>query len=372
MRIKIFWLAIFGCLAMTSCRQVNPKESIPDMDDIRIIYCTPTEFGKCLPLELENTAAGWQARYVGAPTKGLLSLKPVYEVDEDGDSLFVLTEYLEDGSPNGKYILHNSPMYVNTFDGVSYISSQGKDTIDFYTTIIKDGTVFTSNSDVSEAIRKTMEYEGNDPIGCGSERRDLNMSYLIHSHPEVLHTSIKVEDLDIFTSSDSKLRIYTFVGYTGGNGVGSNYDVGILQYDMGNGEIATLDHFTTLLYAELVEFGEANFPYCTINNVRTANIGNDTYYLIEALFNDARPMSLDDNGEFYKTDDTVLYAFTIQKGKLAPAHILGKDWMIEVVGSQETQELHFGYDDSTKTLSTPVVEGDAHLFKGKYRHIQIQ
>ena len=217
-----------------------------------------------------------------------------------------------------------------------------------------------------------MEFEGNDPIGHGSERRDLNMVYLIHSNPGALHESIKVEDLSIHDSPDGKLRIYTFDGFTGGNGVGSHYDVGILQYETGNGEIAALDYFTTLLYMSLTDFGEANFPYCTINGVRNVVLGNNTYYLIEAMFNDPRPMPLNGNDEYAKTDDTVLFAFTIKNGKLTPAHILDKDWKIEVVGSQKTGKLHFDYDDAKKTVSVPVVEGDGHLFSGKYRQIKMQ
>lgn len=377
MRIKLFLLVVFISQAMTSCRsgksvKGSMEEATLDLSDIRIIYCTPTELGKCLPLELNNTEYGWQARYVGAPSKGLLTLKPNYEVDKDGNSNVVLREYLEDGSQNGKYILHRSSMYVDTFDGVSYVSPQGKDTIDFLTIIIKEEFAYTSTPDVKEDIRRIMEFQSDEGIYGNTEIRDLNISYLLHSNPEVLHKSVKAKDLKVHNSSDGKLRIYSFVGYTGGNGAGSSYDIGILQYDMGNGEIATLDYFTALLYFELVDFGETNFPFCTINSVRTANIGNNTYYLIEALFNDAQPMSLDDNGKYYKTDDTVLYAFTIRNGKLTPARIFGKDWLIEVVGSQETKALHYGYNDATKTVSVPVVEGDAHLFKGKYRQIIIQ
>lgn len=347
------------------------REIFPDLDHIRIIYCTPTEFGKCLPLEIENTIDGWQARYIGTPSNGSLKIEPYYEINNEGDSIVVFREYLEDGRANGKYILHKSTWLVNGYDGVSYISSPKNDTIDFYTNIIEDGTIFTANPDAKEAIRKTMEYEGNDPIGCGSERRDLNMAYLIHSNPSIIHERIKVEDLLIHDSPDGKLRIYTFNGYTGGNGAGSNYDIGILQYETRNGEIAVLDYFTTLLYNSLTDFGEANFPYCTINSVQNVAIGGDNYYLIEALFNDSQPMSLNGSDEFFKTDDTVLFAFTIKNVKLTPARILEKDWKIEIIGSQETKELHFSYDKRTNMVRVPVVEGDGHLFNGKYRELKI-
>jgi hypothetical protein len=347
------------------------REILPDLEHIRIIYCTPTEFGRCLPLEIENAIDGWQAHYIGTPSKGSLKIEPHYEFNNDGDSIVVFLEYLEDGKANGKYILHKSNWFVNGYDGVSYISSQRNDTIDFYTKIIEDGTVFTANPDAKEAIRKTMEYEGNDPIGCGSERRDLNMAYLIHSNPDLIHERIKVEDLLTHDSPDGKLRIYTFTGYTGGNGAGSNYDIGILQYKTGNGEIAVLDYFTTLLYNSLTDFGETNFPYCTINSVRNVAIGGNNYYLIEALFNDSQPMSLNESDEFLKTDDTVLFAFTIKDGKLTPAHILEKDWKIEIIGSQETKELHFGFDKATNMVRVPIVEGDGHLFNGKYRELKI-
>ena len=370
--MKLSYLAALFCLITTSCGEKISKEEVtPYLDDIRIIYCTPTEFGKCLPLELENTDEGWIARYVGAPSKERLTLDPVYEVDESGDSIVVLNEYLEDGNQNGKYILKDSPMYVNTYDGVLYISPQGKDTIEFLTTIIKEEMAIPS-ADVKEEIRQTMELKSEDWIYGSTELRDLNMSYLLHSNPDVLHQPIKAKDLNIHNSSDGKLRIYSFVGYTGGNGAGSSFDIGILQYDMGNGEIATLDYFTALLYFELIDFGETNFPFCTINSLHTAHIGKSTYYLIEASFSDSQPMSLNGSDEYFKTDDTVLYAFAIKNGKLTPARILDNKWMIEVVGSQETKVLHFGYNDATKTVSVPIVEGEGHLFNGQYKQIKIQ
>ena len=373
MRIKLSYLVVLSCLILTSCwEKQNKGYAVADLDDIQIIYCTPSEFGKCLPLELANSEDGWKARYVGAPSKERLTLKPAYEVDKDGDSIVVLNEYLKDGTPNGKYILLNSPMYVNTYDGVKYISPQGKDTIEFFTTIIKEGMISVSNADAKEEIRQTMDFKGDDGYHGSTELRDLTLSHILHSNPEMLHQRVKAKDLNIHSSSDGKLRIYSFVGYTGGNGSGSSYDIGILQYDMGNGVIATLDYFTTLLYSELIEFGEANFPFCTINSLHTVNIGKNTYYLIEALFSDSHPMSLNDNDEYFKTDDTVLYAFSIQNGKLTPARILGNKWMIEVVGSQETKTLHYGYNDATKTVSVPIVEGKAHLFNGKYEQIQLQ
>ena len=369
MKIKTLYYIALLSVILISCKR---EDRIPDMDYIRIIYCTPKELGKCLPLELENSVEGWNARYIGAPTKKALTLEPCYEVNNAGDSIIVFQEYINESKPNGKYILHKSQHFANEFNGVSYISPDGKDTVDFYTNIIADGTVFTANPDVKESFRKTMEYEGNDPIGHGSERRDLNMVYLIHSHPEVLHKPIKVEDLAIHDSPDGKLRIYTFTGYTGGNGAGSNYDVGILQYETDNGEIATLDYFTTLLYTSLTDFGETNFPYCTINGIRNVVLGNKTYYLIEALFIDSQPMPLNGSDEYVKTDDTVLFAFTIKNGKLTPANILDKDWKIEIVGSQRTVELRYDYDDAKKTVSVPIIEGDGHLFNGKYKQITIQ
>ncbi len=369
MKIKtLYYIALLSTI-LVSCKQ---EDRIPDIDYIRIIYCTPKDFGKCLPLELENSIEGWNARYIGAPNKGSLILEPCYEVNNAGDSIIVFQEYIDENKPNGKYILHKSQHFANEFDGVSYVSPDGKDTIDFYTNIISDGTVFTANPDVKESFRKTMEYEGNDPIGHGSERRDLNIVYLIHSYPEALHEPINVEDLLIHDSPDGKLRIYTFAGHTGGNGAGSSYDIGILQYETARGETVALDFFTTLLYTSLTDFGETNFPYCTINSVQNAVLGNNTYYLIEALFTDSRPMPLNGSEEYAKTDDTVLFAFTIKNGKLTPAHILDKDWKIEVIGSQITGELHFDYDDAMKTASVPVVEGNGHLFNGKYRKIKIQ
>ena len=71
---------------LVSCKQ---EDKIPDLDYIRTIYCTPKEFGKCLPLEMNNSNEGWKAQYIGAPTKGLLALEPCYEVNNTGDSIIV-------------------------------------------------------------------------------------------------------------------------------------------------------------------------------------------------------------------------------------------------------------------------------------------
>ena len=370
MRTKTFFTTAFLFMIMTSCTQ---EKAISELDQIKIIYCTPSEFGKCLPLEIRNTGSGWQAHYVGSPSNESLILKPVYEVNEDGDSIVVMNEYLAGDKQNGKYILHRSSFFSNEYDGVSYINPSGKDTTYFYTNIIKNAVLFTDTNNVAKAILKTMEYDyGGDTIWCGSERRDLNMSYIIHSYPETLQMPIEVENLNTYDSPNGKLRIYTFIGHTGGNGLGSSYDIGILQYETGEGENAVLDFFTNLLYFSLEEFEEANFPFCTIRDVHNVNIGEGTYYLIEALFSDARPVPLNDSDDYFKANDTVLFAFTIKNGKLIPAYILEKEWKVEIAGTNKNPELHFDYDDTTKTVKVPVVEGEAHLFKGEYRQIVLQ
>ncbi len=369
MRTKILLSLLFLCMSITSCKK---EEVIPNLDDIRIIYCTPSELGNGLPLEIENTESGWQVRHVGASSKEPLALEPVYEINEDGDSIVVLHEHLSNGKLNGKYILHRSSMFENEYDGVSYIHFSDKDTTDYYSIIIEESTALRDNSDMKETIRKMMEFEGNESIGDNTKQRDMNLVYFIHSNPEVMHEPLKNEDLSIHDSSDGKLRIYSFTCYTGGNGVGSSFDNGIIQYETGNGEIAVLDYLPTLLFSSLTDFGESNFVSCTINNLKSVVTRGNTYYLLEALFSDSRPMSLNGSEDYSKTHDTVLFAFTIKDNKLTPAHILGQEWKIEIVGSQDTGELHFGFDEVTNIVSVPIVEGEGHLFNGEYRKITIR
>ena len=86
--IRVFSLS---CLALLSC----VEERKPDLSFVDVIYCTPDNPAKCLPLEITNTSEGLRARYIGASSDQELTLRPRYEVDEAGDSTIVLDEYLD-------------------------------------------------------------------------------------------------------------------------------------------------------------------------------------------------------------------------------------------------------------------------------------
>ena len=54
MKNSLFVLLL--CMVFISCT----KDKEPEIDYIKVVYCTPIDLSKSLPLEIVNTADGWQ------------------------------------------------------------------------------------------------------------------------------------------------------------------------------------------------------------------------------------------------------------------------------------------------------------------------
>lgn len=372
MHIKLFCLLALTSVFFTSCKE-EKQEKEPDLSFIEIIYCTPDEPSKCLPLEITNTSDGLKARYIGASSDQALTLKPRYEVDESGDSIVVLDEYLE-GEKNGKYVLEKYPtdIYSEVYRDLQYISADAKDTIPFCANIIGKEDIFIDYRDFSGSIRKIQKHDDNDPAGCGSARRDLNILHLLHSNPLTFTESYEgVEGIWTSTSEDGIFRAYRIYCWSGGNGFSATYCMSPIQYKTDSG-IITLSDISGLLYNRLVEFDGANFPKESDINVIQATLRGKTYYMIEVAYFDPQPVRFIENRDnLFKTNDLALFAFSIENNKLTPAKILGGKSIIEVVTMDGDESIHFKYDDKTKELQVPTVNPKDYTFTSKYKTIKI-
>lgn len=371
MRIKQLFILVPLCTILFSCQQ---KKEL-DLGPIEIIYCSPSDPAKCLPLEIKHSADGWQAKYVGSKSKEAISLKPRFSQGEFDDSIIVFDEYLN-GMINGSYAFeNNSPAvnYTDPFHHVVYKSASGGKSFSFFSITIYKDDIFIDNRDIKDSFSKIMNYDEDDPPGRGSERRDVNIAYLLHSNPQTFTYPFKNidEDFEVITSKDKQLRIYKYYCWDGGNGMSASYNNAMAQYMTQKG-IITLDDFEHSIYKRLKDFDGANFPKCTRFRIIQATLKEKTHYLIETAYFDPQPMPfVEGSDDFYKTDDLALFAYHIEKGKFIPSKILGGKSMIELVNTGCDDNDHFKYNDTTKELSIPIVNTKTHALTKKYRTIKI-
>lgn len=359
------------CVLVASCNRQGEQK--PDLDNISIIYCTPTDLTQSLPLEIDNTADGWQAKYKGAPSKEIIRLSPRYSVNEDGDSIIVFDEMIGD-KLNGRYFFGHitNNKYDEPHQYITYKNVKGEPMAEFYATIIKHGDIFVHHDDVAKDFKLLMLYDASDPVGCGSQRRDLNFTYLFHENPKTFTYQFKIEDeFKMVASDDGMLRIYDYYSWTGGNGFSADYYTLTAQYKTKSGVI-TLDGFEDILLSRMVDFKGGGFPKCGRLNVYQATLNGKKHYLVETVFYDPMPSSFDEKEpDILKSDDLALFAFTIENGKLMPSNILNGKSMIELVSVDCNDHIRFKYDDKTKTLQVPQLNANTHEFTGKYKEIKI-
>ena len=367
MRINLLFILAFFTTVISSCKH----EQVPDLSFVEVIYCTPDNPANCLPLEITNTSEGLRAKYIGASSDQVLTLKPHYEVDKTGDSTIVLDEYL-DGENNDKYIFkdNQTDIYDKVYRAIKYIN--GKDTISFCGSMISKGDVFIDIRDFSGSINKIINHDDNDPDGHGSERRDLNLLHLLHSNPMTFTESFEgIEDISAITSKDGMFRAYFVNCWSGGNGASASYRMIPIQYKTDYG-ILTLNDISRMLYNQLKEFNGANFPIETSLDILQATLKGKTYYMIEVAYYDPQPAPfVYGRDDYYKTNALTLFAYSIENKKLTPAKIFGGKSMIELVNMDGDENIHFKYDDKTKELQVPIVNPKNHAFTGKHKIMKI-
>lgn len=367
MKIKLLIFLVFLGITLESCKE----EKIPNLNHIKVIYCTPSNLTECLPLEIHNTPNGWEAKYVGSKSKTKIQLKPRFSLNEHKDSIITFEEYLE-GKLNGSYYLSRGTELFPQFREVYYKNVHNNDTIAFYACIIGEADIFIENKDVRNAFSAIKHHKDDDPLGCGSERRDLNLIYLLHSNPQTYNYEFHTdEEFETVTSSDGKIRLYKYYCWTGGNGIGSSFINLTAQYKTKD-RIVTLDDFSPILLSRMKDFDGANYPNCVRLKIIQATLNGKIHYLIETLFSDPIPMPFEEgNYESEKTEDLVLFAFIIENGKLLPSNILAGKSMIELVNSGSGETDGFRYNDRTKILSIPILDQKGHRFTGNYHNISL-
>lgn len=367
MKLMPLFLTALLSAVFVSCNQ----DQEADLDYIKVIYCTPYDLTKCLPLEIANTPEGWQAKYVGSSSKEVIRLKPHFILDEYGDSIIMFDEYVDE-KLNGSYTFSRGVDLFPSCREIYYVNAQSKDTVEFCARVIERNAVYIDERNVAGSMKELMQYRKETPSGTGSDCRDVNLAYLFHTNPKTFTYKFKNNDeFAAVTSKDGMLRIFSSYCWTGGNGMGSWTTNLTAQYKTKNG-IVTLDWFSTILLCRMSEFDGANFPENCRLNILQATLNGKNHYLIEAVYSDPVPMFFDkETQEQFKADDLALFAYTIEKGKLVPSNILEGQSVIELVSEGCGDDIRFKYDDKTKQLQIPVLNSKSHTFTGQYSTIQI-
>lgn len=369
MHLKLPYIIACLCIFASSCD--SDKE--PNLDFVQVIFCTPTDPSRCLPMEISNTTNGWIANYIGSNAKDNIQLRPHYCLNEFGDSTITFDEYIGD-EVNGSYSFGeiSQEEFPDSYHEVLYRNAIGKETATFFASVISKDDIFINNKDIKDSYFKIKNHRDNAPIGCGSQRRDLNLIYLLHTNPQTFVYNFQNDDeFETISSKDGFLRIYRYYSWTGGNGFGSSSNEIIVQYKTKQG-IVTLDDFSSILYLRMKDFKGANFPNCNRINIIQASLNGKKHYLIEAVYSDPCPRPfVEGNEDIFKTDNLVLFAYTIEKGKLTPSNILDGNSMIELVNFGCDEGDHFTYNDNNKILCIPLLDKRSYTFTGKVREIRI-
>lgn len=362
MRVFKAYLIVFLSMVFISCHH----DMDPDLDFVDIIYCTPMNPGSCLPLEISNKGDGWQATYVGANSNDVLKLVPKYSLDEDGDSLIVFNEYLNE-EIHGHYVFRKFKDTDNDiFQDASYKDANGKVLMRFKASVICKKDIFITHDDIANSADSIASYYllSNE---YSPNQRDLNSAYLLHANPKTFSYPFSKDSLfEISTSPDLLMKSYVYMS-GGGNSPDANYDVSFLQYKTERG-IVVLDNISHLLYQELKYSSRPAWPICDFIKINQATIENSVYFLIEACYYAYYESSYNNN---WDSDYLLsLFAFAIKDGKLIPAKILEGQSMVELV-MDSPNEVHFSYNDQTKGLQIPIIDSNGS-FTGHYKIMKLK
>ena len=366
MRIILLFILAFFTTVISSCKH----EEAPDLSFVETIYCTPQDPSTCLPLEIVNTKDGWQAIYIGTPSKDIISLKPQYYNLTDNDTTIVFEEYLN-GKLNGSYIFPNITERDESdlFPYILYESEDGEKSVRFDGIVVRKNDLVIDNRDITNSMNCILNSKDVFKGKYGPERRDINFEYLIHSNPlTLIEPYINTDDFQVSTSPDGKFRIYLLRSWIGEETLSKPFYFIPVQY-MTNLGVITLSDISSCMYDQLRYFKEAASPKMNNIVVLQASLHGRTFYLVEALYQDLTPMSFSKDFKIYTL---ALYAFSIEKGKLVPSKILEGKTVIEVGFEYENSIIHFKYDDKTKELQVPIVDSTGDSFTGKYRVLKLK
>ena len=362
---RLLFPLILLCTIISSCQQEKEER---DLGFVQVIYCSPTNPTKCLPLEITQVDDGWEAKYIGAPTGGSIKIQPRLSINESGDTIWAFDEY-HNGKVQGYYSFGGIKRQDNDiFKKMTYYNSRGEEKMTFHTCIVCKDDIFIEEENIPAAINSIGHHETIFDFRYSTDQRDINTTYLLHSNPNTISYQFKKDDiLDTSTSQDQKLRTYRYIS-GGGMHPTSNYDISFLQYKAGN-IVMTYDHFSSYLFSRLRKSSRKDvWPICDSLHVEQVPNQSDNFYLIEAIYS-----VYHDNGSYPIMDlneSVALFAFRVNKGKLTPVNILEGKSFIEFDDLSIFDHVHFEYNDKTKELKIPILDRNKR-FTDMYRTIKV-
>lgn len=377
--MKRLVMATIACLVLTACsgRKTYPGKGAANVDGVYAFFCMPENLHFCKPLVIINTDDGWVARYGGSEASDSLRLETAVDVDAAGDTTICFIEYY-DGKRNGKYIQCSNDYYMDESRMVvMYVGEGSKDTMHFHCTFMQK---FQTHIDPVETIRKLNEsYEYHL-----THFNDIAMwaLYNIYNRPEItLATGLdfpwQEEDQYRYNvtsvgSLDKRVRIYNTYYGLNGNGHGNTVDYSILQYENGEGGISCIPDFSSFVFDYVYETGafRPNFGHADTFNIYVATLDKGKYYLVETSWWDEVPTYFGET-DYLQQNVVSLSAFSIRGGKFLPVNLFGGKPVVVCVADSITKDMHFFYDDNTKTIKVPHVNPSEYIFSGQYDVIKL-
>ena len=348
------------------------KQPPEGLNSLYLLYATPEESGY-LPLKLFSENDSLFVQYIknGKQLDKILLEYNHSQKNERGDTIYFFDEIIN-GQKVGSYQITDEVFYP-----FSYLNSG----------ITNDPLLKykSKGKSIKYSIEWYLSKDKRNEYLYGNDKPIFDFLYSIYSNPKSIEKSSfdEIEIDNIWTSKDGNLRIYNKVFDQGGNGLGSDYPLEIVQFRDGN----TVSAFGEIAW-DYEQRHLENFIYDASFKIYTILLNNKTYYMIDRAMYDGMPMSYkDDEGSY--TDGDLLQIYAIENGELIKKKLFNTtkkvidQIAIEYDDSEFYDKSHdwtkgkkwnlFKYDENTKTIYVPIVDGikltDKYLlyqWDGKY------
>jgi hypothetical protein len=227
--------------------------------------------------------------------------------------------------------------------------------------LVACGEKKNSNSNLQEAEQELVKLGEKDGMYLSDNFAPAFTKLILSDTSTISYPFQQLIDsgyVSITTSQDGNLRFYDWVEYYAGNCV--FYDA-VFQY-RSNGKVFSFEHrpWNYDNNNNYIEPDEGDIYGCAFNNIHTVIINKEPYYLVETWIR-------------YDGSHGVgcINAFAIENDKLKPINLFKTktetlnsidieysfaDWYFRA-NSDECYEWLFAFEDNTKTLYVPLIEG---------------
>ncbi|MDR1459075.1 MAG: hypothetical protein LBI60_02550 [Bacteroidales bacterium] len=351
-KVTICSLVTFVFIGLVACVSRTTKQ--PKLiNSLYLLYATPEEDGY-LPLKIfvENDSLFVQYIKNGKPLGKIGLTYSRLEKGGYGDTIYCFDEIIN-GKKTGNYQIPNEVFDTKNHYGYPIIPITYKNNENNSLNVFLVKWSFSKIQNNS-AVKDDTE---NDIFG-GNEELFLRSIYSIYFNPENISSSNDISD-EIWASKDGKLKIYSILYDTGGNGYGHCWQEEIVQFRDRN-------NVSVLGEIDWCETNIDNFPFTNDIKIYDITLNNKVFYLIDRAIVD---ISLRD--KMHVCNGNFLQLYSIENGELIKNKLFntGKkivsDIVVEFDGSEfynehgeSDKEWNLSrYDENKKIIYIPLVEG---------------